>query len=147
MIGASLTGTIRSLNGVVVVNNPFHLPAGSGPTYSFAADGEHVFRFLALGTQTGGSYSAMEIVSPERSGPGPHTHDESEEYFLLLDGRVVFIVDGEQYDVEPGDFVHVPRGVVHEFKVLTPSSRMVAMYSPGGPEEVFMEYGTLIEPG
>lgn len=146
-IGASLTGTNHSHSGVVVANSPFHLPAGTGPTYSFMADGEHVFRFLALGAQTGGSYSAMEIVSPQRSGPAPHTHDESEEYFLLLDGRVAFIVDGEHHDVEPGGFVHVPRGVVHEFKVITPSSRMVAMYSPGGPEGVFMEYGTVIEPG
>ena len=130
-----------------MANNPFHLPAGSGPSYSFTADGEHIFRFLALASQTGGSYSAMEIVSPERSGPGPHTHDESEESFLLLDGKVVFIVGGQQYDVEPGDFVHVPRGVVHEFKVITPSSRMVAIYSPGGPETVFIENGTLIELG
>lgn len=128
-----------------MANSPFHVPAGSGPSYSFAADGEHLFRFLALGTQTGGSYSAMEIVSPQRSGPGPHTHDESEEYFLLLDGRVVFIVDGEHYDVEPGDFLHVPRGVVHEFTVVSPSSRMVAMYSPGGPEAIFLEHGTPME--
>lgn len=129
-----------------MANSPFHVPAGSGSSYSFISNGEHVFRFLALSTQTGGSYSAMEIVSPQRSGPGPHTHDDSEEYFLLLDGRVVFIVDGEQYDVEPGDFLHVPRGVVHEFKVLSTSSRMIAMYSPGGPEAAFVEYGTLVEP-
>ena len=129
-----------------MANIPFHLPAGSGPSYSFVADGEHLFRFLALATQTGGSYSAMEIVSPERSGPGPHTHDDSEEYFLLLDGEVAFVVAGEEYDVEPGDFLHVPRGVTHEFKVISPSSRMLAMYSPGGPEEVFLELGTRIEP-
>lgn len=129
-----------------MANNPFHRPARSGPSYSFTANGEHIFRFLALATQTGGSYSAMEIVSPQLSGPRPHTHDQSEEYFLLLDGQVAFIVDGEHYDVEPGGFVHVPRGIVHEFKVLTPSSRMIAMYSPGGPEAVFIEHGTLIEP-
>jgi quercetin dioxygenase-like cupin family protein len=113
-----LTRHYPSIDGVVVANSPFHLPVGSGATYSFAADGEHVFRFLASGPQTGGSYSAMEIVSPQHSGPGPHTHEESEESFLLLDGKVVFIVDGEPYDVEPGGFVHVPRGVVHELRDL-----------------------------
>lgn len=130
-----------------MVNNPYHRPTGTGPSYSFAeSDGEHVFRFLALADQTGGSYSAMEIVSPQHSGPGPHTHDESEESFLLLDGGVTFVVSGQRYDLEPGDFVHVPRGVVHEFKVLTPSSRMFALYSPGGPEGYFVEHGVLIEP-
>jgi quercetin dioxygenase-like cupin family protein len=128
-----------------VANSPFHLPSASGPRYSFEADGEHIFRFLALSTQSGGSYSAMEIISPQGSGPGPHTHDESEESFLLLDGKVVFIVDGQPYDVEPGDFLHVPRGVVHEFTVLTPSARMLATYSPGGPEAAFIEYGTLVD--
>jgi quercetin dioxygenase-like cupin family protein len=142
---ATLPG-IPPVEGVALANNPFHLPAGSGPSYSFEADGKHLFRFLAMATQTGGSYSAMEIVSPQRSGPGPHSHPGSEEYFLLLDGRVVFIVAGEQYDVEPGDFLHVPRGAVHEFKVVTPSSRMIAMYSPGGPEATFAAHGTLVQP-
>jgi quercetin dioxygenase-like cupin family protein len=128
-----------------VANIPFHLPAGTGPSYTSVANGEHVFRFLATAAQTGGSYSAMEILSPERSGPGPHTHDESEEYFLLLDGKVVFIIDGQEYDVGPGDFLHVPRGIVHEFTVLTPTSRMLAMYSPGGPEKTFIEYGSAIQ--
>ena len=128
-----------------MANSPFHLPASSRPCYLFEANGEHIFRFHALSTQTGGSYSVMETVSPQRSGPPPHTHDGSEEFFLLLDGNVVFIVDGQQFDVEPGDSLHIPRGVVHEFTVLTPSARMLAMYSPGGPEAAFIEYGTLVE--
>jgi quercetin dioxygenase-like cupin family protein len=32
--------------------------------------------------------------------------------------------------VRPGDFVHVPRGVVHYFRVLAPQAKMIATYTP-----------------
>ena len=120
-------------------NDSRHVPAGRGDIYAFD---EHIFRFLSTAEDTGGSYSAMEIISPQDSGPGPHTHDEAEEFFLLLDGQVVFHVGQETFTVNPGDFVHVPRGVVHQFKVVTPKSRMVAAYAPGGVEQWFIDAGT-----
>lgn len=120
-------------------NRPKHLAAGDSSAYLF---GEHLFRFLATGEETGGSYSSMEIVSPQDTGPGPHTHDEAEEHFLLLEGTVDFRVDGDLFSVEPGGFVHVPRGAVHEFKVTTPQAKMVATYSPAGDERAFLEMST-----
>jgi hypothetical protein len=43
-------------------NRPMHVPSGTAPSYAF---GEHVFRFLATGQDTGGGYSVMEMVSPK----------------------------------------------------------------------------------
>lgn len=122
-------------------NLPLHVPAGSRPPYGF---GDHVFRFLATGADTGGSYSAMELHSPHQSGPGPHTHDDSEEHFMLVEGQVEFIVEGQVFIVDPGDLVHVPRGAVHQFTVLAPEARMVATYTPAGEEEAFIEAAELL---
>src|SRR5579875_3195559 len=79
-----------------MTNNPRHTPSGTAPEYSFR---EHRFRFLATGQDTGGTYSAMEIVSPLDSGPGPHVHADAEEHFLLLDGEIVFSVDDQTFTV------------------------------------------------
>jgi quercetin dioxygenase-like cupin family protein len=117
------------------------VPSRSSPAYAFR---EHVFRFLATGEQTGGSYSAMEIDSPRETGAGPHTHDLAEEHFYLLDGEVRFTVADHSIVVRPGDFVHVPRATVHHFTVLTDTARFLATYTPAGEELAFLELGTPI---
>jgi quercetin dioxygenase-like cupin family protein len=104
--------------------------------------GEHRFRFLATGEETDGSYGVMEVVSPEGSGPGPHTHEASEEHFLVLTGEVVFSVGGETFTAKPGDLVHVPRQTLHEFKV-SASATMIATFTPAGDERGLREGSVL----
>lgn len=124
-----------------MANQPLHVPSGSSPAYAFR---EHIFRFLATGEQTGGTYSAMEIVSPRDTGAGPHTHDLAEEHFFLLEGEVLFHAAERTLVVKAGDFVHVPRATVHHFMVLTDEARMLATYTPAGEEFAFLAAGTPI---
>ena len=93
------------LNGVLYGGDPMDIPglwvAWSGPAATSAAPGwcpplpgpGHADRWFL---QRDGDRL------PQLSGPRPHTRGQSEEYFLLLDGRVAFIVGEEHYDVEPG---------------------------------------------
>ena len=120
-------------------NRPLHIPSGTSPIFAF---GEHQFRFLATSEDTGGSYSAMEIVSPQESGPGPHTHDDAEEHFLVLEGEVDFHVGQQAFLVKAGDFIHVPRGVIHQFTVRAPHAKMIATYTPAGEEQGFIDAAT-----
>ncbi|MBV8989697.1 MAG: cupin domain-containing protein [Solirubrobacterales bacterium] len=39
------------------------------------------------------------------SGPEPMSHP-GEELVLLLEGRMIFTIDGEPYELEPGDSIH-----------------------------------------
>ena len=43
----------------------------------------------------------------------PHIHPTQDEYLYILEGRFDFILDGEERHAEPGDLVHMPRGVPH----------------------------------
>ena len=128
--------------GRVVTNEPLHVASSASPAFGFR---EHTFRFLASGEDTAGSYSTMEIASPYDTGPRPHIHAEAEESFFLLDGEVMFEVAGTRYNVKPGGFVHVPRGTVHHFRVLSPSARMIATYAPAGEEQGFREVATPLD--
>ena len=41
-----------------------------------------------------------------------HYHDEHELYYLQ-EGRTTYFIDNEIFGVEKGDFVFVPRGILH----------------------------------
>jgi quercetin dioxygenase-like cupin family protein len=103
------------------------------------AFGEHRFRFILTSEQTGGSYSVMQVVSPVSSGPGPHTHEDAEEHFHVLEGEVDFTVDGVAMKAKAGDVVHIPRGALHDFTVTATRATMMATFSPGGDENGLLE--------
>jgi quercetin dioxygenase-like cupin family protein len=123
-------------------NRPLHVRAATSPSYSFR---EHAFRFLVTGEKSGGSYSLMEIISPQGSGPAPHVHAAAEEHFVVLDGEVDFQVRDECFTATKGDLVHVPRGCVHGFTVRSGQAVTLATYTPAGEELAFIAAGVLVE--
>lgn len=42
-----------------------------------------------------------------------HTHDETDEFFLVLDGRMTIRLRGRTIDLDTGELFVVPRGVEH----------------------------------
>lgn len=64
---------------------------------------------------------------------------------MLLDGHVLFEVAGTRYTVETGGFLHVPRGTIHHFQVLSPTVRMIATYTPAGEEQAFLKAATPLD--
>lgn len=95
---------------------------------------------LASSEQTGGSYTLLEQICPQGSGPGPHYHDQ-DEAFYILDGEITFVEDGEIIEGVAGSFIFVPRGVVHSFRVKSETARILNSYTPGGFERVIIELG------
>jgi mannose-6-phosphate isomerase-like protein (cupin superfamily) len=66
--------------------------------------------------------SAIASVRPgERTTP--HDHDE-EETFLILAGRGLITVDGEEAEVGVGDLIFLPRGSHHTIRNLSQSERL-----------------------
>jgi transcriptional regulator with XRE-family HTH domain len=49
---------------------------------------------------------AEAFVAPEaNSGPEPMSHP-GEELVVMLEGRMIFTIDGDSYELEPGDSIH-----------------------------------------
>jgi mannose-6-phosphate isomerase-like protein (cupin superfamily) len=46
---------------------------------------------------------------------GEHVHDNSAEHFEVLEGRITFVVDGEERTVEAGEQITVERGRWHRW--------------------------------
>jgi quercetin dioxygenase-like cupin family protein len=115
----------------------FHRPVATGP--AFWGPGDH-YTFLVTGEESGGAYFAMEALVPPGGGPPPHIHTREDETFYLLDGEIEFRLGDETITAGPGDFVNVPRGVVHCFtNTGTTTARMILTFTPAGIEAWFAE--------
>ena len=54
-------------------------------------------------------------VPPGSNVPPPHSHSGNEELVYVLEGTLRYTVGSETRDLEPGDSMATPRGVVHAF--------------------------------
>lgn len=96
------------------------------------------YAYLATGRETDGSYFMMHAVVPPGGGPPPHIQTREEEGFYVLEGRVTFWIEGEREEADAGTFLHVPRGVAHNFKNESEhDARMLIWFAPAGIEEMF----------
>lgn len=110
---------------------------GEGKTLH--AFGEEV-RVMLDGAKTGGAFTMWVEITPPGGGPPPHWHEHEDEWFLVLEGVVSFLAEGEWTDAHPGDAVFAPRGRVHAFRNGADSpSKMLIHASPSGFEKFFAE--------
>lgn len=98
--------------------------------------------FLLTGDGTGGRVGLIErVVSPKfQSPPLPHCHTRGDWCGYLLDGRLVFELDGAAHELHGGDTLFVPRGVY--FRWWNPDdtpARMLFIFMPGGFEQFFKD--------
>ncbi len=111
----------------------------SGPSTDnvLRAFGDEVTFHLG-GEETAGKLAAFTNVTPPGGGPPPHYHDNEDEWFLPLDGRVEFFLEGAWREVPVGVMVFAPRGSVHTFKNIGDGPlRMLIQTSPAGFEVFF----------
>lgn len=95
--------------------------------------------FLAKGTDTNGQFALMEVNLRKGFEPPAHTHTNEDESFHILAGEITFTIDGEEHVLKAGDFIHLPKGVAHSFKLQSDKVKMLAHLIPAGLEEFFME--------
>lgn len=90
----------------------FLLP-GEGRPYSM---GPMSALFKADGDETSGNYSISEWwLEPYTKGPGSHSHDE-DDVFFVLEGTMSFLIDKEWIDAPKGSFVLAAGGTTHDFE-------------------------------
>ena len=74
---------------------------------------------LASGDQTAGRYCLLWQLCPQGAGPGPHTHEQDEQFYVL-DGALTFRAGNQTLQAAAGAFLFIPRGTVHSFRVEGP---------------------------
>ncbi len=76
---------------------------------------------------------ALITIRPRRHGPELHAHAGEDDAFYMLDGELVFTVDGDEVVAGAGTFVLVPPGVPHGFANRGDEvARVVNVHAPAG---------------
>lgn len=111
---------------------PIILPPGGGRAYPM---GRLDAIFKADGDESAGRYSISEWwLEPKTKGPGAHSHDE-DDVFYVLEGTMSFFIDGRWIDAEKGSFVLAPGGVKHDFENRSDARAGLLNFSSPGPFE------------
>ena len=114
-----------------------HLPAGTGPAY--CGPGDRI-TYLITGAETGGAFFMAEVTVAPGGGPPPHVHSREDESFYVQHGILSVRVGDKALTVSAGDFVNMPRGVVHCFKNIgEETAKLLMVATPAGLENFFAE--------
>jgi quercetin dioxygenase-like cupin family protein len=113
--------------------------ADTAPAYWMNDD---LWIVLADAKDTGGRFSMMEQLLPKGSGPGPHKHIWSDETFHMLDGEMTLLAGEEIRTARKGDFIMIPRGMRHGFRIDSETAHFLNGYTPASMEAQIVELGT-----
>lgn len=86
-----------------------------GPLVSNPVTGEWLGSLVTADESKGEYVRTVGVFAPGNEGPPEHYHIESEESFEVLEGELLFEVDGEERLLEEGESVVVEPGTRHTF--------------------------------
>ena len=91
------------------------------------------------GDSTRGAYSLFEYsIPPGVHGPPPHIHTREDESFICLAGRLMVQLGDEHFELVHGDYLLLPRDVVHAFtNPFDEEARVISVVSPAGLERYY----------
>lgn len=91
--------------------------------------------------ESDGSLFVFEDTAPKAKTTPLHVHPGHDETFYIIEGEMLFHVDGDELSAGPGGVAFVPRGVPHAFLVTSEFTRWVAIITPGDGEAFVREGG------
>lgn len=114
---------------------PYVVSSNDAPTFWLLGN---LWRVVATGIQTGGSFCAVDqIMSHSGGGPPAHTHTQDEAMYIIS-GHCSYQAGGQQISAGPGSFVVIPRHCEHSFVVDEPGTQLLNFYLPAGFEMLLM---------
>jgi quercetin dioxygenase-like cupin family protein len=95
--------------------------------------------------ETDNQYTVIWGQSPPLGGPPLHLHVSDSETFYVLEGTYIFELDGEIFNANVGDVVHIQPGVKHLYQnVGAEPGKLLLVVSPGGLDDFFIELDSLL---
>ena len=97
---------------------------------------ENLVRILATGEETEGRFFLGEVYAAPGDEPPLHLHENEEEGLYIIEGQMTVWAGEEAPRVlNAGEFVLLPRGIAHTYKVTSPTeTRYLAITTPAGFE-------------
>ena len=101
--------------------------------------GGALYTMKATAEETDGAFMLLE-AQMVRGKPTPlHTHPHEDETIIVLEGEILFYVEGREHRVGPGGVAVAPRGVPHALLVTSETTRVLALLTPGSGEPFYRD--------
>lgn len=119
---------------------PYVIDRYSGRKSNLGGD---VFWAPVGGDETGGEFALIRTSSTQVEEPVTpmHSHENEQDVFMCLRGRLQVWADGESRMLYPGDFASVPPGTHHSYRPASPRTEVIGLIDTGGWEEFFFDGG------
>ncbi|MEK2475031.1 cupin domain-containing protein [Streptomyces noursei] len=86
------------------------------------------------GAATRNSFTVVQHTGNRGYTTPVHVHDFEDEIFVVLDGTLRMVCDGEEQIAEAGSTMIVPRTVPHGFVTTSPNARFLTIHSTPQPD-------------
>lgn len=97
---------------------------------------------ILMGPDTHGvkHLSINMVIVPPGSKSDAHSHTESEEFWIVVEGRGEVVVDDERAAIEPGMVIYAPPKSKHRI-LNTGQDPLIAyfLFAPPGPEKKLLD--------
>jgi quercetin 2,3-dioxygenase len=80
------------------------------------------------------------VTKPEGEGPPLHMHPNEEQFTLILDGKLHYVLGDEEKIVERGDLIHIPRNTNHRSRAVGGTATFFTVKSPAGDGNLDQDY-------
>lgn len=90
---------------------------------------------------TSGQVALVEVTGKPGNEPPRHIHNNEDEMFYILDGKLKVFRGDEEIILNAGQSAFLPRGVAHTFEILSLSAHWLTYITPAGFEEYFRTLG------
>lgn len=91
-------------------------------------------RVALPGRSNAENISILEHALPFGDSPPLHVHEEEDELFYILEGELLFQLDGQRRVAKAGDALVAPRKQPHGFRVTSPEGARLLTITRGGFE-------------
>ncbi|MDH5748240.1 MAG: cupin domain-containing protein [Rhodospirillales bacterium] len=83
------------------------------------------------------------VTKPEGEGSGLHMHPNEEQWTLILEGKLHYVLGDEEKIVEAGDLIHIPRNVNHRSRAIEGPAVFFTVKSPAGDGDLNQDYNAV----
>ena len=80
------------------------------------------------------------VTKPDAEGPPLHEHPNEEQFTLVIEGQLHFILGDEDRVVGPGTLVHIPRNTRHRSRPVNGPATFITIKSPAGDGTLDQDY-------
>lgn len=117
---------------------PYVLESGEGDRL---LTGDQLHRIVAAQANTDGQFIIVCSEGPKGDRIVDHYHEHHTETFFCLEGQMTMWANGEEIQLNPGDFLHVPPHTVHSYRLDSAYTKIVGLLVSGLFEPFFRTLG------